>query len=354
MFASKRASSALLFVAATLALPASAQDTVSFNYVGSWSGLGLFKEFEQPFWAEALPASSDGRIETQVTTFDQMGLKGGEVFRLLSRGVFDIGATVADYTVQDAPELEGLDLPMLAPEAEQAFQVAKAYKPVLDDALQQRFNAKLLAVVPYPSQMLFCNAPIESMADLDAKQIRASGRSTAEFVEALGAEGITMSFSEVPGALERGVVDCAITGSLSGYSAGWHEISTHLYPLPMGGWDHVVTAMNLDRWNELDAELQAQILSAVESQLETPVWRNAPAQTQAGVGCLTGTEACPYGEPGSMTPVVATEADFERARQVLQQTLLPNWAGRVDADWVARWNDTIGQVVDLQADAAPE
>jgi TRAP-type C4-dicarboxylate transport system substrate-binding protein len=53
--------------------------------------------------------------------------------------------------------------------------------------------------------------------------------------------------------LQNGVVDCAVTGAGSGYSAGWWEVSTHLLPIPLGGWDSVVTAMNLDRWNSLSA-----------------------------------------------------------------------------------------------------
>ena len=100
---------------------------------------------------------------------------------------------------------------------------------------------------------MFCNHEITSLADLEGLKVRASGRMTAKLLEALGAEGVNVSFAEVPGALQNGVVDCAVTGAGSGYSAGWWEVSTHLLPIPLGGWDSVVTAMNLDKWNSLDA-----------------------------------------------------------------------------------------------------
>jgi TRAP-type C4-dicarboxylate transport system substrate-binding protein len=333
-----------------IAAPAAAQDiqSTSLSVVGSWSSLQLHKKYEQPFWGDTVPSESGGKIEIKLSTFDQQGLKGGEVFRLLDNGLFDIGATVADYTVQDAPELEGLDLPMMAPEVSEARKVAKAYKPVLDDALRKRFDAKLLNVVPYPQQVVFCNTPISSLSDLEGKKVRASGRTTAEFVNGVGAEGITMGFSEVPTALQRGVIDCAITGSLPGYSSGWYEMSTHLYALPVGGWDHVVTAMRLETWNGLNEATQ-EFLMAQNAQYENHVWDSAVQRTEDGINCLTGNGPCPLGEPGSLELVEATEGDIELAREILNETILPNWAERVDAEWVQRWNDTIGQVVNLQA-----
>lgn len=325
-------------------------DKTSLSYVGSWSSLSLYQNFEKPFWAEHVPEASDGQITTQVTTFDQMGLGGGEVFRLLARDVIDVTSTVADYAVSDAPELEGLDMPMIAPDVDTARKVADAYRPVLADAFAKRFDgAKLLAVVPYPSQMVFCNTEISGLADLKGKKIRASGRTTAEFLQAIGAEGITLNFSEVPGALQRGVIDCAVTGSLSGYSSGWHEVSTHLYPLPVGGWDHVVTAMNGKKWNALSANTQQWLSNQIKTNYEDPVWASAVDETKEGIACLTGQGECSRGKAGNMVLVKATDADFAEARRALEETVLPNWAGRVDQEWVDRWNQTVGAVTGLKA-----
>jgi TRAP-type C4-dicarboxylate transport system substrate-binding protein len=338
-------------IAGLAAGPAAAQDglqSTSLNVVGSWSSLQLHKKFEKPFWGTTIPEESSGKVQVELSTFDQQGLKGGEVFRLLDNGLFDIGATVADYTVQDAPELEGLDLPMMAPDIAEARKVAKAYKPVLDDALAKRFDAKLLNVVPYPQQVVFCNTPISSLQDLEGKKIRASGRTTAEFVNGVGAEGITMGFSEVPTALQRGVIDCAITGSLPGYSSGWYEMSTHLYALPVGGWDHVVTAIRQETWSDMNAATQ-DFLMAQNEAYENEVWDSAVQRTETGINCLTGNGPCPLGEAGDMTLVEAKEGDFELARKILKETILPNWAGRVDAQWAKRWNATIGAAVDLEA-----
>lgn len=333
-----------LFVILSFAL---AQD-MNLRFVGTFSNLGLHQNYEQPFWGETVPEGLEG-VTTEVTTFDQMGLAGGEVFRLLDQGLFDIGATVGDYVVSDAPAIEGLDLPLLAPDIETAQSVAESYKPVLDAALQESFDAKLISVAPYPSQIVFCNTEIGSLEDLEGLRIRASGRSTAEFLEAIGAAGVTLAFNEVPQALQQGVVDCAVTGSTSGYSAGWADVATHLYTLPAGGWDYVITAMQLEVWDQLSAGQQETLMTLVEEEFESEVWGGIGHLTQQGINCLTGTGECELGEAEDMTLVELSEGDIERGRELLLSDLLPAWASRVDAEWVERWNDTIGDVTGLSA-----
>lgn len=333
---------AILTATTILATPLAAQE---LSVVGSWSSLPLHKQYEAPFWTETLPEASNGEISVSLTTHNQMNLGVGDVFRLLGQGVYDVGMTVADYAVADAPELEGLDVPLLALTAEEARAMVDAARPMVEDIFNDRFNSHVLAIAPYPPQVVFCNAPVTELADLEGLKVRASGRMTAQFLEALGAEGINVSFGEVPGALQNGVVDCAVTGAGSGYSAGWWEVSTHLLPIPLGGWDSVVTAMNLDRWNSLDSETQSLIESQIETEFEDPAWATAQDALVNDIACLTGNGECPSGEARDMTLVEVSDADFERAREVLVNTVLPDWAERAGDEWAQRWNASVGETV---------
>ena len=327
--------------ALTFATPALAENLA---VVGSWSGLPLHRQFEAPYWSATLPEASGGRISVALTTHDQMSLGVGDVFRLLGDGVYDVAMTVADYAVSDAPELEGLDVPLLATDADSARAMVDAARPMVADSFAQRFNAHVLAIAPYPPQVVFCNKPIAGLDDMKGLKVRGSGRMTAKLLEALGAESVAVAFSEVPGALQRGVVDCAVTGAGSGYSAGWWEVSTHLMPLPLGGWDPVVTAINLDKWNSLSAEDRTLLQDSIRTGFEEPAWAAAQDALVNDVACLTGNGACPAGEARGMTLVESTEADAARARDILISTVLPDWASRAGADWTARWNDSVGAV----------
>ncbi len=331
---------ALLAATALTSTPVFAE---SLNVVGSWSGLPLHKQYEAPYWTDKLPAASD--IEVALTTHDQMGLGVGDIYRLLGQGVYDVAMTVADYAVADAPELEGLDVPLLALDADSARKMVEAAKPMVADIYRDRFNSHVLAIAPYPPQVVFCNHEISGLDDLKGLKVRASGRMTAKFLEALGAEGVNVSFSEVPGALQKGVVDCAVTGAGSGYSAGWWEVSTHLLPIPLGGWDSVVTAVNLDKWNSLDAGTQETISSSIKAEFEDPAWASAQDALVNDIACLTGNGDCPAGDARSMVLVEASDADIARAREILLTEVLPDWADRAGAEWADRWNASVGAVV---------
>lgn len=343
--------SALLAGAAALALsaplPASALDEVTLSVVGTFPGLPLHRLFEAPFWGEALPAASGGAITVELTTFSQLGSNGSDVFRLLSDGVFDVGMTVADFVVSDAPELEGLDVPLIAMDADTARATVDAARGWVADSMAERFDAHVLAIAPYPPQIVFCRGEVSGLADLQGKRVRGSGRMTTQFLEALGAEGVAMAFAEVPGALERGVIDCAVTGAGSGYAAGWWESTTHLLSIPVGGWDHVITAINMDTWNGLSAETRAFITEQVRTGFEDPAWADAQGALERDIACLTGGD-CPIGETRNMVLVEASEDDMATALEALTTRVLPDWAARTPANWIEAWNDSVGAVAGLR------
>ncbi|MEN8841387.1 MAG: TRAP transporter substrate-binding protein [Lentibacter algarum] len=334
---------AILAATTALAAPAFAED---LSVVGSWSSLPLHKSYEAPFWGTTLPAAGDFNVE--LTTHNQMSLGLGDIYPLLGQGVYDVAMTVADYAVSDAPELEGLDVPLIALSADEARAMVDAARPMVSEIYRDRFNSHVLAIAPYPPQVVFCNAEISSLADLTGLKVRASGRMTAKLLEALGAEGVNVSFSEVPGALQKGVVDCAVTGAGSGYSAGWWEVSSHLLPIPLGGWDPVVTAINLDKWNGMSAENQALLTDQIKTGFEDLAWASAQDALVNDIACLTGNGECPSGDARSMTLVDVSDEDFARARDILTSEVLPEWAERAGGDWATRWNDSVGKVVGVE------
>jgi TRAP-type C4-dicarboxylate transport system substrate-binding protein len=316
--------------------------------VGSWSNQPMFKEYEKPFWTKTLPEALGGKIETKMTSLGEVGLKGAAVLRQLSQGVFDVVHTVADYVVSDSPALAGLDLPALAPDIETARKISMAYWPVAAQYIKKDFNGELLSIAPYPAQVLFCRDEISGLQDLKGKKVRASGWTAADFVDALGATGVTMNFAEVPQALQRGVVDCGITGSLSGYYAGWGDVTEYLFPLPMGGWDLAIGVMNMETWQSFTPDQQKTIKTLIKEKVQDPLFGSAEKQTEEGVQCLTG-ENCPYGKPAGLKLVKVTDKDIEKSREVLVDYVLPKWAERVGPEAVKQWNETIGKVVDLTA-----
>ena len=158
----------LLVLSSVYAAPA------KLRVVGSWSSLSLYKEYEKPFWKKDFIKEFPS-TKVRLSSLGQIKLRGASVYRELAKGVFDVVSTVGGYVVSDSQTLAGLDFPALTDDIKTAKKVVNSYKKTLDEALKNDFNAKLLSVVPYPAQVLFCKDRISSLADLKGKKVRASG-----------------------------------------------------------------------------------------------------------------------------------------------------------------------------------
>ncbi|SHH40258.1 TRAP transporter substrate-binding protein [Pollutimonas bauzanensis] len=314
--------------------------------VGGLSNLTAYQNFEQPFWTKTIPELSGGQVTATIKGFNEMGLKGPEILRLIGQGVIPIGTATLAYFASDNPINEAIDLAGLAPDVKTAREITDAFAPVYQKFYAKN-NIKVLGFSTYPAQVLFCNASITGLADIKGKKVRTSSRTTAEFVQALGGTSVTIAFGEVVPALQNGVVDCAITGSMSGYSAKWYEVSTHLYVLPIN-WNQQIHAANLDYWNKLDPKVQ-EFLQKNISVMTDRIWDAAAKETQEGYDCNTGAAACTQPVKGKMKLVEPTAEDRELLKKITAQTVVPKWAARCSAECVKDFNETIGKKLGVTA-----
>jgi len=316
------------------------------NVVGTWANLSVYKEREQPFWTKTIPTRSGGAITADIKGFNEMGLKGAEVFRLMRTGVIDFGSTILGYVAGDDPENEAVDLAGFSADIETARNVVQAYKPVLSDLYEKKYGIKMLAIFPIHAQVMYCKTPITSLTDLKGKKVRTFSKSLSEFVSAVGGTGVNIAFSEVVPALQKGVADCAITGAYSGNLAKWHEVTTHLYALPVG-WGMIMHGVNLKTWNGLSENVQSFLTSEIATW-ENEVWNAADAETQTGIACNTGG-ACTNGNAANIKLVPVSTADRAKLREIMETVIVPKWANRCGAECVGKWNNTIGKVVGITA-----
>lgn len=329
------------------AMAEEALDTREFNVVGTHSTTNLYIDFLTPFFNETLPEASGGKLTATLQAFDSVGLNGGAVYEMLQQGVYDIGATIIDYVAGDEPRVEGLDIPAISDLA-LSRKIADAYRPRLEEVFDEVYDSQLLAIGPFTAQVIFCNTEISGLKDLAGKRIRGSGRMTMDFIEAVGGTGVSIAFTEVPVALDRGVIDCGITGTLSGYLAGWSEVSTHFYPLPVGGWDHMGLAISNRIWDGLNPATQT-LLREQLAAMEDAIWEGTVKANQEGINCNIGGE-CSYGEPEGLKLVEVTDEDLALALSVTQEVVLPRWAQRCTGDCIENWTSTVGEVLDVSVE----
>ncbi|MEP5151923.1 TRAP transporter substrate-binding protein [Planktotalea sp.] len=334
---------------AALALSASAafaDEPVVLNAVGTWSSLTNFQKHEEPFFNTRLREASDGNIVGKIQSQSGLGLKGFEIMRLVKNGVFDFAFGLPGYVAAENAIFEGADLSSLTQDIDTQRQVSDAYYPTLEKAFADIYNAKLLMLYPFPSQTLWCNGEVNGIEDLNGKKIRVYSTTLGDFVEGVGGTSVTVSFSEVIPALEKGVVDCAITGTMSAYTAKWNQVATHAYTLRVG-WGLAFGAMNMDKWNSLSEGQQALMQSEIAT-LTDAMWAETATEDDVAISCITGGE-CSVGEPGSMTLVEPSEADLKARDTIATDVVLARWAERCGEECAANWNETVGPILGLTA-----
>ncbi len=339
-----------LMLTAGLAGPASAEiQKRKFSVVGTWGNLDNYKSHEQPFWSKTLPAASNGDVLGDIKSYTELGLSGYEPMRLLKSGVFDFAHALTSYHASDSPVIEGVDLAGVAPTIELSRKVTTAYKPILEQEFDKQFNAKLLMMYTFPSQNMWCKPEVKGIEDLEGLKIRTYSTTLGDFIEGLGASSVTIAFAEVVPALEKGVADCGITGTLPAYNAKWWQVVNTAYKLPLS-WAVAVLAANNKTWDKMNGDTQAFMMKEIGA-LEDRMWAANAENDGMGIACNT-SGPCPLGDPGGMTLVEPSAADVAKRQEILENLVLPRWASRCKADGcVDNWNATIGKVAGVTAKA---
>ncbi|WPZ32478.1 TRAP transporter substrate-binding protein [Thalassobaculum sp. OXR-137] len=344
---------AALISVGLMAGPAAAElDNLNLKVVGTWGNLSNWKVNEGPFWNETMPEISGGKIKADAVPQTDVGIKGFEMMRMLKIGVFDVAHGVVGYIAGEDPVVEGIDIAGVAQNWEEIRGAMEAYRPIMEKQFEETYGAKLLATYPFPSQMLWCNAEVNSVEDLKGKKVRVYTTSMGDLVEGLGGTSVTIAFAEVVPALEKKVVDCGITGTMPAYQAKWYQVSTHAFPLKVG-YSASFAAVNLGTWNRMNDETKAFLQKSM-AEWENSAWEKIIAEDEMGVICNTGEGGtCTEGEPGNMKLVKLSDADTAARKKALEDVVLKRWAERCVAKagvkCIDDWNATVGKVTGVTA-----
>ena len=323
-----------------------------FKVVGTWGFLDHWKEREGPFWKERLPKLSGGRLTANAKSQTEVGLSGFEIMKLLRLGVYDAVHGVTTYVAQDSPAIEGADLAGTIQNIDTYRKALESYEPIIAREFEEKYKAKLLMLYAWPSQQLWCNLGDKSITSLSldqlkGKKIRTYSTTLGDFIEGVGGSAVTIAFAEVVPALQKGVADCGLTGTLPAYNAKWWQVVTHNIRIRLG-YASSFLAMNLKTWNGLSKEAQ-KIIEDELKVLTEEMWVATRANDQRGMDC-NANGPCDLGDPGGMVPIEPSDADKAKLADIVQNVVVKRWAKRCGTQkCVDEWNDTVGKFANMKA-----
>jgi TRAP-type C4-dicarboxylate transport system substrate-binding protein len=334
----------LLSLVTLLALGAAhAADPTSMRIAGNFSSNTAHVDgVERPFFGN-LSKIIGAPLAVNYNPMDAVGVQAADALRLLRSGTFDVMSVQIGMASRDDPFFEGVDLIGVSTNLADLRKAVDAYRAAFDERLQRRFNAKVMTLWPFGPQVFYCNKPVKTVDDLKGLKVRSFTPSMAALIQHLGATPVTLQFSEVYPALQRGVADCGVTSPASGYSGKWPEVTSHFLPLSVSGsvQGHF---MNLDYWKRLSPETQ-QKLTAAFRNMEDQMWQLAERANADAMNCNVGAEPC-SGTKFKMTLVPVTPADAQKVKGAVTAVVLPLWkqsCNKIDPKCTETWNATVGK-----------
>ena len=301
------------------------------------------EQVERPFF-NTLAEKSGIDLKVTYNPMDVVNVQAADALRTLRSGTFDVMSVQIGMASRDDPFLEGLDLIGVSTNLKDLRVAVDAYRDVFDKRLQQRFNAKVLTLWPFGPQVFFSNKPLTGITDFKGLKIRSFTPSMAALLQHFGATPVTMQFSEVYTALQRGVVDAGVTAPVAGNTANWPEVTTHQYPLAVSGsvQGHFV---NLNYWNRFSPETQKKLLTHFK-QMEDAMWSLSGSVNDDAVLCNTGQADCQNAKKFSMVLVPVSPEDSAKVHAAVNEVVLPLWKNACDKvfpEGSSIWNETVGK-----------
>jgi TRAP-type C4-dicarboxylate transport system substrate-binding protein len=243
---------AVLLGAGLLSSPAQAQIKLSY---ANFPPAPTFPCVQMERWKTEVEKRTNGKIKVDTYPGSTL-LNPKNMFDGVIAGTADIGCLATSYQPGAFPVVEAIDLPIGWPSATVAsvslWDLVEKYKP------KELEKVKVITMFTCPPANIMSMKPILSLGDIKGYELRASGTG-AKILEILGAAPVAMPQSDVPEALQKGV----IKGNVSSlevmkdfkYAEYCHYVTSNVNLFVVS----FAVVMNQAKWNSLPDDVKKVI-----------------------------------------------------------------------------------------------
>ncbi|MFC6486771.1 TRAP transporter substrate-binding protein [Nitratireductor sp. GCM10026969] len=251
------------FLAASVSLLAGAAHAETFNIQTSFNAGDFSTKYMTENWLPKIEEMTEGRVEIVFTPNGSV-VPAKDTPEAVAAGVLDGDFTSVNYFSGLEPAyaimgdlISGYDTP------EQMLDFCRegGGEAVMQKAADAVTGGEVHVVAcgPYSREALVARVPIRTFEDLEGKKIRSPEGLAAAVFQGAGASPVSIPFSEVFGALEKGIVDAADASAyVNNDATGMHDVA----PYPLYPGIHSMPSMqftiNKAKWDALsEADQQA-------------------------------------------------------------------------------------------------
>jgi TRAP-type C4-dicarboxylate transport system substrate-binding protein len=207
----------------------------------------LYRTAVKPF-VDSVNAAANGLIEIEVFTSGSLGKSYPGQIQLVLDGVADF-AFINPALTPDRFSDDGLmELPGLFTDVREAsFVYTRLLASGVLRGYEEFFVVGALAGGP---QSIHTRPPISSLKDLEGKKIRASNRTEAAVLDALGMSAQVLPINQTAEAISRGAIDGATSPAVVLVDFGIARVTTYHYFMRLG-FAPIMILMNRKKFDSL-------------------------------------------------------------------------------------------------------
>ena len=268
-----------------------------------------------------LSERTNDQLIINLTSFPELGISGADNMTLIRDGTLDIAEIYTGYVAGEVPALEIQSLWGMFKDHKAQYDATTVLTPDLERMIAEESGGSPIITHNWYvgiDQFFFCGEALTSPEDFKGKKTRSHGAAISDWIEGMGAEAQFVAFAEVYTALERGILDCGVTGADPAYGQRWYEVTTHMNGFLVSLFnDNVV--MNISNYEKLPPDLQA-ILIEEGAKHELEALRLAAIQNEVGII---------KNENEGLIKVLFSEELQALSDQAVLNNVVPGWINRV-------------------------
>ena len=302
--------------------------------------IGNYAETEDIGFVERVKRRTNGQVVFEISSFPELGIAGPDSLRLIEDGTLDSAQIYSGYVGGDFPIMDMSNLWGLFATQQDQLDVIDAIQPKMAEVTLENGGVQI-AYMMTAHNYIFAKPQVDGLADLQGLKVRSHSTVLSDLLSGMGADPQFIAFADVYTALERGVIDGAISCGSCGHGLRWYEVSDYLVG-PIVSVGHSWFAVNEKRWSQMPKDLQNIVLEegARHAYLNRQLLFEHFAPNAIAQNVEQGMKEVPF-----------TDEMKAAQRQSAIENVVPGWVERVggaSSEAAIIFNDVVAPIVKVK------
>ncbi len=213
---------------------------------------------------------TDGGLEIVNYPGGELQIKPADALYLVKEGTPPAVEFFAARFTGVVPAFAVIHLPFLILDDVEAEAVLFAVRPIYERYLAENWNAKFIFACPNSLYAIaWSKVPIRNAEEFKGKKLRVYSSTHADVLVEAGAVPVNLAMAEVYGALQRGMIEGAITTPSTALADHYYEVLNYGIQVPLKAQtDGSGLLVNMDAFNALPKKYQDALMQAGQEIME--------------------------------------------------------------------------------------